>query len=119
MNSYHPRQPRFRCPPHPLQHDRPTNPERNIDMCCTAMCSRRLVGRRAIAMPRISILMYRAKGCAVLCHAAIDLYSVVDRLRKGKTRHGAQAHGRATGCARDAIGDAPGGVSGDVSGDVP
>eukprot|EP00959_Pyramimonas_sp_CCMP1952_P214279 4483679-Pyramimonas_sp.AAC.1 len=36
------------------------------------------------------------------------------QLRKGTTRHGPQAHGRATGCARGAVGDAPGDLSGDV-----
>eukprot|EP00959_Pyramimonas_sp_CCMP1952_P208403 4359442-Pyramimonas_sp.AAC.1 len=57
----------------PTKHDRPTNPERNIEMQGMATLQRHLIGRRANAMLSVSILnlMYRAERCAVLRRAEL------------------------------------------------
>ena len=48
-----------------LKHDRPTNPERNMDMWSMETFSRHRTGRRALAMLKASMAMCRARGCAL------------------------------------------------------
>ena len=65
---------RFGCQAGALnfKHDRPTNPERNMDMWSMETFSRHRTGRRALAMLKASMAMCRARGCALPCCADLE-----------------------------------------------
>ena len=113
------RPPSSKAPVTFTKHDRPTNPERNLEMRGMATFSRHLIGRRAIAMLEVSIVRYRARGRVVL-RCAVPRAQASPIFRVPKT--GLPIGGLLMRCAvphSDVPGDAPRDASGDAPRDMP